>query len=171
MSTVRVALRWGLAASAFAAGAVAVAACQGLAGQPRDAAAGFMASSDYGLHYVDLGDSAKLAYGKEDSEVIGLMLECGKGSGAVEISDVARGAGSLSLRSGGQRSEFAGSIAPSPMAPIVVAQGKTSAPALQGFRQTGRMQVTNGGLTYDVAAKAGERVSVERFFAACEQTA
>lgn len=171
MSIVGVALRWGVVVSAFTAGAFAVAACQASSAQPRDAAAGFMASSDYGLHFVDLGDGAKLAYGKEDSEVMSLMLECAKGSGAVEISDVARGAGSLSLRAAGQTSSFAGEITPAPMSPIIVAEAKVSAPALRGFRETGRVQVTNGALTYDVAASSAERATVERFFAACEQTA
>jgi hypothetical protein len=100
-----------------------------------------------------------------------LMLECEKGSGAVEISDVARGAEAISLRSGGLRSDFRGEVVWAPMAPIVVAQARTSAPALKAFRQTGRVEVVHGGLTYDVAAKGEERAGVERFFAACERTA
>lgn len=171
MSIVRVASRPLVVITAFVAGAFAVAACQGVTGTPRDAAAGFMAANDYGVHFVDTGETAKLAYGRENSEVMSLMLECAKGSGAVEVTDVARGATRLSLTSAGQRMDLSGEIAASPMAPIFIAQARASSPALKAFRQTGKVQVVNGALTYDVAAKGAEKSSVERFFAACEQSA
>lgn len=161
-------IRTVLIGSGFAAGALIVAACQqGM--QPRDAAAGLMAKGAFGLHYVDTGGAAKLAYGKANSDNVGLMLECDKGSGLVEISDVARGASALTLTAAGQKSAFNGDILSGPGAPVLVATAATDAPALRGFRQTGKVEVGNGRLRYDVNANATERADVERFFNACEQ--
>ena len=156
-----------LIGSGLAVGALAIAACQQVM-QPRDAAAGLMAQG-YGLHYVDTGDAAKLAYGKANSDNVGLMLECDKGARTLEISDIARGQDKLVLRSNGQRSDFAGEIASGPGAPVLVATGVINAPALQAFRETGKVEVGDGAVRYNVRADRGERADVERFFSACER--
>jgi hypothetical protein len=155
-------------AGAFATGVLALAACQN-AFAPRDAPSFEFAS--YGLHYIDTGATAKLAYGRANSEMLGLMLECAKGSRQVEITDVAREARVLSLRADGKRSDFPATFEAAPGAPIVSARAPAAAPALKGFRQTGRLQVTNGSLVYDVVATPAEKPHVEQFFAACERTA
>ena len=168
MSIVSPTIRTVLIGAGFAAGTLIVAACQqGL--QPRDAAAGLMAEGGFGLHYVDTGGAAKLAYGKANSDNVGLMLECDKGSKVVEISDVARDGNALVLTSAGQRSEFGGEIASGPGAPVLMATAATDAPALKAFRDTGKVEVGAGGLRYDVNANAAERASVELFFNACER--
>ncbi len=171
MGILRVAFRSGLLASLLA-GSAALAACQG-DGEPRDAAAGLMASGTpgYSLQYVDTGETAKLAYGQPDSELMSLMLECAKGSGDVEISDVAQGAGELTLASGGRSEKFDGAVSPAPMAPVLIADASANAPVLQAFRRTGRVEVQNGKLRYVIAAEAPERPALESFFAACEATA
>lgn len=170
MRTLSVALRCLLVLPAFTAGAFSVAACQG-DGEPRDAAAGFMAGApDYGLHFVDGGDTAKLAYGQENSELMSLMLECAKGSGEVEISDVAHGSGEISLASDGKSAAFDGAVTPAPMAPVLIADARADAPVLQAFRRTGKVEVVNGKLRYGIDAGPTERPGVEQFFAACERT-
>ena len=88
----------------------------------------------------------------------------------VEVSDTARGASRLTLDSGGERTVLAGTIQPAPIAPILVAKTEAGAPALQAFRQTGKVVVANGGVRYDIVAGA-DRPQVERFFAACERMA
>lgn len=127
-------------------------------------------SGGYSLHLVDEGDYAKLAYGEANSDNVGLMLECAKGSRTVEISDVARGNdGRLRLQSGEARSEFGGAIVAGPGSNIVTATGAPDAPALRAFRDTGRIEVENGGRRYGVTATPAEQVDVKRFFAMCEQ--
>jgi hypothetical protein len=168
MSNPRTVIRSLFLVSALAAGSVTFAGCGGLS-EPRDAAAGFVAENDgYGLHYVDTGETAKLAYGRPDSELMSLMLECAKGSGEVEISDTSQGVGEIRLASGGASARFDGAIAPAPIAPILIADTQADTPVLQAFRRTGRVEVANGKLRYAVS---GDRPTVERFFAACETTA
>jgi hypothetical protein len=124
----------------------------------------------YSLHLVDEGDYAKLAYGQANSDDVGLMLECAKGSRNIEISDVARGSsGKLRLQSGQARSDFGGAIVPGPGANIVTATSAPDAPALRAFRDTGRIEVEHGGRRYGVTATPAEQVEVKRFFAMCEQ--
>lgn len=156
-------------ATALAAGAVVVVACQ------QDVAAQALgeisaASSAYGLHYVDLGDAAKLAYGRANSDSVSLMLECAKGSKLVEISDIARGDNRrLSLKSAGQRSDFGAELSEGPGAPVLMVTANAGAGALQGFRQTGKIEVSNGALRYNVTATRAEKANVERFFSACDR--
>jgi hypothetical protein len=149
--------------AAFMGGAFAIAACQqGM--MPTET----LADAEYGLHYVDADGTAKLAYGKTDSEILSLMLECRKGSGLVQITDVAHGDNRLVLKADGRRSDLPARVESSPGAPILAAEAQADAPALAGFRETGKVEVTNGPVRYDVEADTDERASVERFFTACE---
>ncbi len=175
MGAFRITFRSTVIVSGFAAGAMLMASCQQIGGHPRDAAAGFLAAAapdtGYSLHFGDTGQTVKLAYGLPASEVMSLMLECEKGAGAVEVSDVARGSPRLTLNSAGARADLTGAIEPSPLAPIVIATADAKTPALRAFRETGKVLVTNGAVRYDITANADERASVERFFAACERRA
>jgi hypothetical protein len=124
--------------------------------------------SGYGLHYVDGGDSAKLAYGRENSDNVSLMMECAKGSGHVEISDLGRkGDGSISLVSDGKRSDFRGSVETGEGPPVVYTTARTSSPALQGFRETGKIEIKTAAARYTVAADESQKPMVDRFFEAC----
>ena len=154
-----------LAAATIVAGVALLAACQ-----QDGMSAALTPNQGYSLHLVDEGDHAKLAYGQANSDDVGLMLECAKGSRSVEISDVARGNnGRLRLQSGEARSDFGGAIVPGPGANIVTATGKPDTPALRAFRDTGRIEVEHGGRRYGVTATPAEQVDVKRFFAMCEQ--
>jgi hypothetical protein len=153
-----------LAAATVVAGVALLAACQ-----QDGMSAALSPSQSYSLHLVDEGDYAKLAYGQANSDNLGLMLECAKGSRNIEISDVARGSNKLRLQSGQARSDFGGAIVPGPGADIVTARGAPDAPALRGFRDTGRIEVEHGRRRYGVTATPAEQVDVKRFFAMCEQ--
>ena len=161
---VKKSIQTAVAACSFA-GLALLAACQ------QDGMnAGLSPTQGYSLHFVDEGDRAKLAYGQANSDNVGLMLECAKGSRNVEISDVARGSnGKLRLQSGQARSDFGGAIVPGPGANIVTASGSAQTPALRAFRDTGRIEVEHGGRRYGVTATPAEQVDVKRFFAMCEQ--
>jgi hypothetical protein len=125
----------------------------------------------FGFFYLDEGPTAKLAYGEADSDNVGLMLQCARGSRVVEISDVVRSApaATLTLASAGRRTDLAAKVEPGEGAPVVVAHAPADAAALAAFRRSGRIEVSYAGLRYSVAAKPQEQPSVERFFSACER--
>lgn len=124
----------------------------------------------YSLHFIDEGENAKLAYGMTNSDSVALMLECAKGSRNIEITDTARGNDrKLMLKSGEARSDFGGVIAPGPGGGVISASGKTDTPALKAFRETGQIEVQNGGRRYGVTASSAEHADVKRFFAVCER--
>ncbi|HTK35675.1 MAG TPA: hypothetical protein VL358_10385 [Caulobacteraceae bacterium] len=125
----------------------------------------------FGFFYLDEGPSAKLAYGEPNSDNVGLMLQCARGSRMVEVSDVVRSAPAktLTLTSAGQSSALATEVQSGEGAPLIVAHVPAAAPALAAFRKSGQMEVSYAGLRYGVAAKPPERPAVERFFAACER--
>lgn len=127
---------------------------------------------EYGLYYNDQGQTAALAYGLPSSDEVQLFLQCAKGSGRVQVSDVDRGrpATSLQLVSDKRRTVI-------PVKPdlgegleegTLIGEASLSAPALAGFRRTGAIEVALGGRRYAVTATAEEREGVERFFKACE---
>ena len=124
----------------------------------------------FGFYYLDEGPSAKLAYGEANSDNVGLMLECAKGSRMVDVSDVVRSspAPTLTLTSAGLRTELKAEVQSGEGAPIVTARAPAADPALAAFRRSGRIEVSYAGLRYAVAARPDERANVERFFGACE---
>jgi len=124
----------------------------------------------FGFHYLDEGDDAKLAYGEANSDNVGLMLLCAKGSQMVEVSDIVRTnpAPVLVLTSDGERSEIQVEIQPAPGVEIAVGQAPAAAGALAGFRKSGRIGVDYADVRYEIAATDLEKIAVERFFSACE---
>ena len=122
-----------------------------------------------GFHYLDEGATAKLAYGEANSDNVGLMMECAKGSRTVQVTDLVRAAAAatLTLASNGARTNLPATV-DSAMGPAVVtASLRSDAPALAGFRSSGAMQVSYGGVRYAMQAAPAERDRVERFFTAC----
>ncbi len=126
----------------------------------------------YGLFFNDNGDTASLAYGEAHSDNVSLMLECGKGSGRVQVSDLARGEApaALVLASGRRSSALGGQVEASDGGPaILTAETPLGAEALQAFRKTGRLTVGQGEARYGFAASGSERAEVDLFFTACGQ--
>jgi hypothetical protein len=125
----------------------------------------------YGLYYNDAGPTASLAYGQANSDNVALMLECAKGSGRVQVSDLARSgpAAQIVLASGGARSPLAARMETSEGPAVLVAYAAIGAPALDGFRRTGRIDVAYGDVRYGVSADRAEQGRVQQFFAACQR--
>lgn len=123
----------------------------------------------YGLHFLDLGDEARLAYGAPDSDAVKLMLQCAKGSGRIEVSDNAEaGSNHLVLSSGDNTDELSGRIEPGVTRPIVMATAPAAASAFRSFRENGRIAVGAGDGSYVIAANSAERPGLERFFQLCQ---
>lgn len=124
----------------------------------------------YGFFFLDEGPSAKLAYGQANSDNVGMMLECAKGSRRVDVTDVVRSAPSptLTLASGRARASLKAEVSSGEGAPLLTATTRSDSPVLQGFRRSGTMEVAYAGLRYQMVASAKERDGVERFFNACE---
>lgn len=150
-------------------GALAATGCT--SGSGGDQAVQTTMPADFGFHFLDEGEAAKLAYGQANSDNVGLMLQCQKGSRTVEVSDMVRSAPApvLTLASGARTTQVKVDIEPGPGAAIAVGRTALTAPALAGFRQSGRLSVSYAGLRYDMATKPNERASVQRFFSACEK--
>jgi hypothetical protein len=127
--------------------------------------------SGFGLHLVDEGDHMKLAYGQSNSDNIGLMLECAKGSRRIAVSDLQRRGDDrvIRLASGEARSELRGEVQEFEGVKLLLANARPSEAALEGFRKTGKLNVANGGVSYAVTASASEQTAVERFFSACNR--
>lgn len=160
----------GLLFAAFAAGALTLAACS------HDQTLAELHDPDeptYGIFYNDNGETASLAYGEASSDNVSLMLECAKGSGRVQVSDLARGQAPspLVLASGGRTSELGGRLEAGDGPAVVIADAGVDAQALQKFRSTGRLTVAQGADRYGVAASAAERQEIGLFFTACGQAA
>lgn len=127
--------------------------------------------ASFGLFYLDEGPSAKLAYGEANSDNVGLMLQCDKGSRMVEVTDAVRSstAPTLTLASAGKSADLKAEVQSGEGSSVVTARAPSGSPVLAGFRQSGKIEVSYAGLRYGVAAKPQERASVERFFNACER--
>ena len=147
----------------------ALGACASLCGcftdtQPRLA-------EGFGLYFQDEGSDVKLAYGLANSDDIALMLECAKGTGEIQVTDVARDSARpiLVLASNDGVSVLPAGLQPNPEgpAPLLAALTSVDSPALLAFRHTGRISVRNGDFRYAITATGTERVEVGRFFAAC----
>jgi hypothetical protein len=128
----------------------------------------------FSLHFNDNGETASLAYGEAHSDNVALMIECEKGAGRVQVSDIARGEApaALVLASGRKTSELGGRLEASDGGPaILTADAPLGADALQGFRKTGRLTVSQGDARYGVAANGPERGEIALFFTACGEAA
>jgi len=137
---------------------VTAGACVALGGCFADSGpSGPTLAGGFGLYLQDEGPDVKLAYGLADSDDVALMLQCTKGSGAIQVTDVARDSArpALVLTSNDGVSVLAASLQPNPegQAPLLAAQTTVDSPALVAFRHTGRT--------------GAERREVGRFFAAC----
>jgi hypothetical protein len=127
----------------------------------------------FGLYFNQDSQGANLAYGRANSDEVGVMLQCAKGSRQVELTDVAPGKPheQLVLASGTQRVSLpAKLLIDDTGAPLAEATLSLDAPVLQGFRRSGVIAVSLGGLRYGLKAKRGEQAAVSSFFTACEHS-
>lgn len=180
------------AALLAAAGALAVAALAGCTAQQVPAAPGQQAAAPPGESAAPPVQAArppnegffvssnpdegfKLAYGRDDSDDVRLMLQCQPGSGQIEIIDAGHPEGRagqmLILTSGRTESALAPTLQTNEESGSVdvVAHAAPGLPALDGFRRSGDIGVKMGARSYALSATASEKVEIARFFSMCDR--
>lgn len=97
------------------------------------------------------------------------MLSCSPGQDRVDVSAVGLSGGEIVLASGRAESRFAAAQVDDAMAEggLLEARGKTSAPALDGFRKSGDLALLTKGERHSLAAGSADRGNVKAFFRAC----
>lgn len=116
-------------------------------------------------------DAAQLAYGLPESDHLLVGLNCGRGSGRIEL--VAIGgyddAPVIVLESGGDTGRFPAESEVSDLhdALIFTAATSSSEPVLQRFRRVGWLAQWHGGERDAYAPQPGSEANIERFFAFC----
>lgn len=164
-------VRYGIRVLAIAAMAAGLASCMQDGGR-QTAANPIPAATvpNFGLFYMDEGRDAKLAYGEPNSDNVGLMLQCAKGSKVIEVTDAPHNSGepTLTLASSGRTQVLKARLESGEGATLLVATTPYDTAPLSAFRKSGRLEVAQAGARYGVAASTNERVGLERFFAACE---
>lgn len=129
-----------------------------------------VAQNGYRWAYLENGAEApRLAYGRPDSDDVVLMLSCGLGQDRVDVSAVGLSGGEIVLASGRAESRFAAARVDDAMdgGGLLEARGKTSAPALDGFRKSGDLALLTQGERHSLAASSADREHVRAFFKAC----
>lgn len=128
-----------------------------------------------GFFFNETDGVATLAYGLPNSDAVTLMLHCDAGKRAIEITDAghrdAKPGQMLTLASGHVQSALPVKLASDEESggALAVAHASPDLPALDGFRRTGLLSVKMGERQYALAATAGEKAGVARFFSACER--
>ncbi len=122
-----------------------------------------------GFFLSEEGGAAKLAYGVADSDDVGLMLECAKGSGTVQVSDQSRSNPAPQLILASERRPFELEaegrarrirLDRRPPAPRWPPRPWSASASPARSRSAVRARRT--------ACRPAERAVVDRFFAACE---
>lgn len=121
-------------------------------------------------NYFFDGQEAKLAYGRPNSDEVGLMMTCAPHSGSVLVSsDATAGQPRLILASGKAVSTLQGSAEVDPLTGTTQAHASASLhdAALTGFARSGKLSVKRDGHALAMPASLGDRDAVRRFFSAC----
>lgn len=122
-------------------------------------------------NYAVYGEEAKLAYGQPNSDLVGVMLTCQRGAGAVMVSgDVPANKPVLVLASGDSKLSLAGVAEPDPYSGGLFMQASAPArdPALRRFAQTGDLRLVRALGDTKMNASAAAKGDIRRFFAHCE---
>jgi len=120
--------------------------------------------------YVN-GDEAKLAYGQPDSDLVGVMMSCNRGDGAVTVSgDVDPAKPQMTLASGEKQIQLSGPASTDPMGEglYMEARASTHDAAIARFARTGDLSIRTGATMTEMRASAQARGDIRRFFAHCE---
>lgn len=123
----------------------------------------------WNLHVA--GTQAKLAYGQPNSDLVGLMMSCEQGSGAVTVSgDVPADKPMLVLASGASKLSLSGQAEPDPYSGgmFMEASAPADSPALRRFARTGEMRLVRTMADQDLQAPEAAKGDIRRFFAHCE---
>lgn len=151
------------------AAALALAGCGAQDRQPQA-----RLSPGFGLFFNQDADSASLAYGRANSDDVGLMLQCAKGSRQVEVTDAVRtriarpDRAKLTLIADGATSDLGVALSQDESgAPLATARTSVDNPALKGFSRSGQIAVRLASARYTLTATAAERGGIARFLSAC----
>ncbi len=131
---------------------------------------------DWFLHQD--GDTAKLAYGVDETDDMPIGLDCEKNSGRLTLSAVAAkdAAHEFHLESGGDTERYPAEAEPWPPGALpsdtdnglfLTAEAKAGDPVFQRFRRVGWLAVWQDGERHAYAPHPGSGERVERFFAFC----
>ena len=126
-------------------------------------------SVDWNLHLA--GNEAKLAYGQPNSDLVGLMMSCERGSGAVLVSgDVTPERPVLVLASGRQTLKLQGDASPDPYTGglFMEAETSTEADTLKRFQRTGDLALKQRLGKLEMRASDNAKGDIRKFFAHCE---
>lgn len=130
-----------------------------------------VAADGYRWAYLaaDDADAPRLAYGRPDSDDVVLMMSCQPGRDEVNLSALGLSGAELVLASGAAESHFTGATIRDAMseAELLEASGKTTAPALEGFKRSGDLAVLSQGGRHSLTAGSADRNNVRAFFRAC----
>ena len=168
-------------ATLAAAGALLVAGAATLAGcvqQRAPAPPGQTAKVEPGMGFFlsrTEDEGLKLAYGKDGSDDVWLMLQCKPGTRKIDVLDQrhpnARKGDLLTLSSGKMQSAVPTTLEAGEAGDgaLVLAHTTPDLPALDGFRRTGVLAVKLGRREYALNATAPEKLQIAKFFSGCEK--
>ena len=117
------------------------------------------------------GDEAKLAYGQPNSDLVGIMMSCNRGDGAVTVAgDVDPSRPQLVLASGEKQVALSGPASTDPFGGglYMEARASTHDAAIAHFAKTGDLAVRDGQRITEMRASMKARGDIRRFFAHCE---
>jgi len=117
------------------------------------------------------GSEAKLAWGQPNSDLVGIMMTCQRGSNAVLVSgDVAADRPRLVLASGRQKLTLNGAAEPDPYTGghWMEARASTGEAALRRFARTGDLTLVKRLGSLEMQASDDAKGDIRRFFAHCE---
>lgn len=129
------------------------------------------ASPDATWNLTVHGDEAKLAYGQPNSDLVGVMMTCQRGDGAVTVSgEVPASKPVMILASGKRRLSLSGPAENDPYSGgnFMEARAPLHNAALDNFAETGDLAMVTDGRSTDMHASVKARGDIQRFFAHCE---
>jgi hypothetical protein len=135
-----------------------------------DNLSGLVFAPKYTWNFVFDGAEAKLAYGRPNSDEVGLMMTCAPKSGLVVVSgDVDAQAPRMTLVSGSASTRLSGTAEPDPLSggTWFEAHAPLRQGALREFARTGSLSLVRGDRRTSMTAGRDEREAVGRFFQAC----
>ena len=162
---------FGIVLGVTALAALALSGCMEGSGREQAHVAPQSSAPGFSFYLMDEGPSVKLAYGQANSDNVGLMLQCRKGSGEVEITEatgtpkVAR----LTLVSSGTSAALKTRLDSGEGSPVLVASARIDAAPLAAFRRSGAIEVVRSDGRYPIKATSDDRPRIEGFFRACER--
>lgn len=123
----------------------------------------------WNLHVA--GDQAKLAYGQPNSDLVGLMLTCERGSGQVVVAgDVSADRPVLVLASGRKTLKLQGQAEPDPYTGglWMEAAAPTGEDTFARFQRTGDLKIKQRIGAMNMSASESSKRDIRRFFAHCQ---